>query len=60
MAESVHLKRSEENEGRYKTRRLGAAPEVVGSVAESQASGGRLRSRFGGPEACFGIITNKI
>ena len=34
-----------------KTRRLGAGPGVAGSVAESRESGGRLQSRFGGPEA---------
>ena len=34
-----------------KTRRLGAGLGVVGSVAESRESGGRLRSRIGGPEA---------
>ena len=34
-----------------KTRRLGAGPGVVGSVAESQESGARLQSRVGGPEA---------
>ena len=33
-----------------KTRRLGAGPGVAGSVAESRESGGRLQSRFGGPE----------
>ena len=33
------------------TRRLGAGPGVAGSVAESRESGGRLQSRFGGPEA---------
>ena len=33
------------------TRRLGAGPGVAGSVAESWESGGRLQSRFGGPEA---------
>ena len=37
--------------GRYKTMRLGAGPGVAGNVAESQESGGRLQSRFGGPEA---------
>ena len=34
-----------------KTRHLGAGPGVAGSVAESRESGGRLQSRFGGPEA---------
>ena len=33
------------------TERLGAGPGVAGSVAESRESGGRLQSRFGGPEA---------
>ena len=37
--------------GRYKTRRLGAGPGVAGSAAEFRDFGGRLRSRFGGPEA---------
>ena len=37
-----------------KTRRLGVGPGVAGSVAESQESGGRLQSRFGGPEAKLG------
>ena len=32
-------------------RRLGAGPGLAGSVAESRESGGRLQSRFGGPEA---------
>ena len=35
-------------------KRLGAGPGVAGSVAESRASGGRLRSRSGGPEAKLG------
>ena len=39
---------------RYKTRRLGAGSGVAGSVAEFRESGGRLRSRFGGPEAKTG------
>ena len=34
-----------------KARRLGAGPRVVGSVAESWESRGRLWSRLGGPEA---------
>ena len=42
---------SQEGDGTYKTRRLRAGPGVAGSVAESRASGGRLRSRSGGPEA---------
>ncbi len=37
--------------GRYKTRRLGAGPGVAGSAAEFRDFGGRLRSRFGSPEA---------
>ena len=37
-----------------KTGCLGAGPGVAGSVAESRASGGRLRSRSGGPEAKLG------
>ena len=36
-----------------KTRRLRAGPGVVGSVAESRESGGRLQSWFGGPEAKY-------
>ena len=42
-----------------KTRRLGAGPGVAGRVAESRESGGRLQSRFGGPEANFGPITGQ-
>ena len=34
-----------------KITRLGAGPRVAGSVAELRESGGRLQSRFGGPEA---------
>ena len=34
-----------------KTRRVGAGSGVARSVAESRESGGRLQSRFGGPEA---------
>ena len=45
---------SQESDGTYKTRRLRAGPGVAGSVAESRASGGRLRSRSGGPEAKLG------
>ena len=45
---------SQEGDGTYKTRRLRAGPGVAGSVAESRASGGRLRSRSGGPEAKLG------
>ena len=37
--------------GRYKTRRLGAGLGVEESAAEFRDFGGRLRSRFGGPEA---------
>ena len=36
------------------TKRLGAGPGVAGNVAESRESGGRLQSRFGGPEAKSG------
>ena len=45
---------SQESDGTYKTRRLRAGPGVAGSVAESRASRGRLRSRSGGPEAKLG------
>ena len=33
-----------------------AGPGVVGSVAESRESGGRLQNRFGRPEANFGAL----
>ena len=49
-----HDNRSVAEPSNNNTKRLGAGPGVAGSVAESRESGGRLQSRFGGPEAKLG------